>query len=135
MVVKVRIKIRTKAGSTSVPAVLNTGFESEEPELVLPLELAVELGVWPSGEVEYADYTTAGGSTSLPVVKKAARVELLLEDQKTKPMICNAVIDPNVDEVLLSDSAIDELGIIILSAKGKWRFRDDPEGKVRKSVG
>ena len=98
MVVKVRIEIRTEAGSTSVPAVLNVGFESEEHELVLPLELAVNLGIWPSGEAEYVDYSTAGGSTSLPVVKKAARVELLLEDRKTKPIICNVVIDPNVDE-------------------------------------
>ena len=45
MVVRVKIRVRHGGKSVVTSAIINTGFESDEPEIILPRRLAEELGV------------------------------------------------------------------------------------------
>jgi hypothetical protein len=135
MAVRVKIKISSKGKSVVSSALLNSGFESDEPEVAIPLQVAKKLGIWPPVGAEYAEYETAAGLTSLPRLEKIAKIKLLLDDRKTGEVVCNTVIDENIDEILIGDCAIDELGISVLSFRlGEWRIKEDSEGKRRKSV-
>lgn len=60
-------------------------------------------------------------------------LSLVLEDRAVGPIIVNAIINPNIGEVLISDYVTAQLGIVILNAKeGLWRLMD--EDRVRRSV-
>jgi hypothetical protein len=44
----VRLRIRAKNGEkTRTSALVNSGFETEKPQLLIPLRLAREIGLWP----------------------------------------------------------------------------------------
>jgi len=49
----VRVRIRGMRGAVTVPALVNSGFEAEEPEMILPPELADELGLTTPGIAHY----------------------------------------------------------------------------------
>lgn len=138
----VRVKVRLtskKEKSVEANSLLNTGFESEEPEVLLPVRVAEILGLWPKlpdGSVVRA-YETAGGTVRMPTVDKGIRIQVIAEEGEratsSKPLICSATISEVEREVLLSDRAIEELGIVIESpGKGFWRFKDEAE--LRESV-
>ncbi|MGC8933298.1 MAG: hypothetical protein ACP5KE_05880 [Candidatus Methanodesulfokora sp.] len=44
-----RVRLRIRAGEREIrtSALVNTGFETEKPQLLIPLRLARELGLWP----------------------------------------------------------------------------------------
>jgi len=48
---------------------------------------------------------------------------------------CLIIVNPLVDEVLLSDVAIDELGIVPIGfGRGLWRHKADDASTVRRSA-
>uniref|UniRef100_A0A7J3X5A6 Uncharacterized protein n=1 Tax=Thermofilum pendens TaxID=2269 RepID=A0A7J3X5A6_THEPE len=50
-------------------------------------------------------------------------------------VVADLVVQPGVAEPLLTDVAIDELGIQPVSfSKGLWRHASDPPGRVRSSA-
>jgi len=136
MPVRVRVRLESSRSSRSVvvPALLNTGFTSDELDVHVPRDVAEELGLWPpprNAELEVID--TAGGEVLSYFVSNALRLTVVEEDAASKTITCNAVISLHEKEVLLSDAVIEEVGIEILSPKtGLWRFKG--EGKVRKSL-
>jgi hypothetical protein len=135
----VRIKIKLSslkaASSLEVNSLLNTGFGTEEPEVLIPVKVAEKLSLWPQlpeGAV-IRPYETAGGITRMCHLVKAIEIYGITEDKTSKAIKCNLVISEIEQEVLLSDTAISELGIVIEDAgKGLWRFKN--EVKVRTSV-
>ena len=50
MGVRVRIRIKSSRGEAETPALVNTGFETEEPEILLPVKLAEKLGLYPPNQ-------------------------------------------------------------------------------------
>ena len=96
-----RVKISIKCGNKEIvtSALVNSGFESNEPEIIIPLEVAKRLGLWPPVSVEYAEYETAGGIITLPRYKNIAEIRLILEDKETKPIKCTLTVNPEVSEV------------------------------------
>ncbi|MEM1546671.1 MAG: hypothetical protein QXP91_09445 [Candidatus Methanomethylicia archaeon] len=45
------------------------------------------------------------------------------------------IVNPYIDEIVISDYVASELGIILLDfRKGLWRLRDAPLEKVRESI-
>jgi len=132
--VRVRVLLRRGDKEIITSALLNTGFESEELDLVLPSQLADELGLR-SELGEFVRLDTAGGPLECAFVEQALELKLLLEDREGPELTCNAIVSPYEREVLLSDAVIEALGIQIISAKsGKWRLKDDPPGLERSSV-
>jgi len=131
--VKVKIMVDKKAIETS--ALVNSGFESDRPDVCVPLALARALDLWPPpSEVESEEAVTAGGEITLYLLNVRARIQLIAGEEVKSNIPCTLVVNPHVDEVLLSDYVIDELGIVAVSfRKGLWRHISDSPSTVRES--
>jgi len=135
--VRIRIKINSLKGKPplEVSSLLNTGFGTEEPEVLVPVKVAEKLSFWPElpeGAMVKA-YETTGGIARMCRISKAIEIQAATRDKISKPVKCALVISEIENEVLLSDRTIEELDIIIESpAKGLWKFKDDVE--LRNSV-
>ncbi len=136
MVVRLRLRICKNQACVESTAVVNSGYEADTPQLMVPISIAKGLKQWPPPpEAKELMFDTAGGPLRVWVVPKAIRVKVLVNDMDTKEVEADLVISPLADECLISDLLIDELGIAIESAgKGLWRFRWEPTTKLRGSV-
>jgi len=137
LAVRVRLRVRARGGKeVEASALVNSGFETEKPQLLIPLRLAKEVGLWPPPpDAQIEVFETAGGPTRNYVVREALEVLVEAEDRRVGPVVCDAVISNLEFEVLINDKLGGELGIVLLDlARGKWRFADDPWDKVRDSA-
>jgi|YelNatPaOPRAMG01_1025707.scaffolds.fasta_scaffold36427_5 hypothetical protein len=131
----VRVRIKVKYGSTSLDlvALVNTGYETDVPELLVPVSVAGSLGLWPKlpDNTIVETYRTASGLMRVYRVE-GARVSLLVGGSEEKSVKAYIVISEYTDEALISDQLASELGIVIEDpAKGLWRLRG--ESLVRSS--
>jgi len=134
-VVRVRIKLTSKDKSIETIALANSGYESETPQVLIPTELAKNIGLWPLVEnaVE-TEFETAGGPLKVWIIPAGCKVSVLTEEAQSTEVDADIVISPLADEVLLSDKMISELAIVLEDVgRGFWRFRWEPAGKLRKS--
>ena len=60
MVVRVRVRLERKLRKLEVVAVVNTGYEADSPQLMVPVSTARELGLWPPVDAREAIFDTAG---------------------------------------------------------------------------
>ena len=88
MAVRVRLKIRTCKGEIGREAIssglVNSGFESDIPEIILPLGLASNLGLYPKLPVgtSIERYEVAGGGRlDSYSVKDGVEVQVLTNDK------------------------------------------------------
>ena len=137
MVVRVRVKLKSIGGEVVTVALANSGFETEEPEVVLPVRVGERLGVYPrlpSGS-EVEEYKGVGGViVKTFLVKGFVNISVLTSDREVGPSSTTAVITPREDEVILSDKLMDTLKIILLRpGEGVWKFTDDREDVSRRS--
>ena len=136
----VRVKVRIRAHDTNkeiiTSALVNSGFETETPQIVLPVRAAARLGLYPPPPtVRVVELGTAGGPARMYLLTKAASISIIVEDREEKLIICDVLISPIEEEVLINDKLMDELGIMLVKAgQGIWRFIDDPSNVMRKSV-
>ena len=136
MAIRVKVLIKRGKGEVDTVAIVNAGYESDEPEALVPVRLAERLGMWPElpQGTRVEAYRSAGGIVSLYSVPKAVDIVVKTEDKNRGSSSVNIVISDKEEEVLLSDKLIDSLDIEILKpGKGIWRFADDPLGKERGS--
>ena len=132
MGVRVKLRLCIKEKCVLLNALVNSGYEAVEPELAIPLNIAKDLGLWPPEEMIIEEAVTAGGSIPVYVVNEKARVELIDEDEVLGTSECVLVINPYIEEPLISDQLIDSLGIIVISfSKGLWKHKNDPSDRVR----
>ncbi len=129
---KLRIKSKVSGKEVVTSALVNSGFEAETPQLLIPRALASTLELWPPPPEAYlVEVGTAGGPVRNYLVPKAAEVIVETEDRRVGPVVCDVMISSIEYEVLISDKLGGELGIVILDLRGKWRFSD--EDKVRET--
>ncbi|WP_460172737.1 hypothetical protein [Vulcanisaeta sp. JCM 14467] len=135
MAVRVRVRLRTGGKEVVTTALVNTGFETERPQVLIPLNLARALSLWPPPENAYLiELGTAGGPVREYVVPDAVRIAVVTNDRETSEVICDAVISHIEEEVIINDKLSEELGIVILAAgSGKWRFINDDTNLIRLS--
>ena len=128
MAVRIRVRI---VGSSAVDtaALLNSGFESDSPDVALPPALARRVVQWPPPAARYVAADTGGGEAEFLYLESAAWLEA-----GGRRVLVNLLVNPYIDEAIISDYVMGELGIVILDAKrGYWRFVDDPPDTVRAS--
>jgi len=137
MGVRVRIVVRALRGRSpgaqvETTALVNTGYETEEPEVLLPRALAEHLGLpTRAPEARRTYYEAPIGLFSMSFVEDAVEVELAGLGAR---LTADVAISDHEREVLLSDRAVEELGIIILRpGEGLWKHVSDGEGVVRRS--
>jgi len=116
-------------------ALVNTGFETETSQLLLPLRLVSALGLWPPPplEAQLLEFGTAGGPVRNYVVPNSLEVWVLGGDRVVGPVVSDAVISNVELEALINDKLAGALGIVIINpATGEWRFRGD-DAIIRRS--
>jgi hypothetical protein len=65
MVCRVKVMIRTEEGVVETSALLNSGFESDEPDIVIPVSVAEKLHLWPPRSTMSTLLETDGGAEKL----------------------------------------------------------------------
>ncbi len=137
MVVRLRVRLRSSSGELVTNALANSGYEAEEPEVVLPVGVAERLGLYPSlpSGTEVEEYVGVGGSIVRAFrIRGAIELSVITGDRTGGPVRATAVITPGEEEVILSDKALDALGVVLLRpGAGIWRFIDDRPGVERTS--
>lgn len=133
MAVRIRLRIMPRTGSRvggvafETTAIVNSGFEANEPELIVPVSLATSLG-WqplPPG-ASSALYGTAGGAIQVDRIPDAATVAVLPPSgAKSVERSVTAVISRLEIEALISDKLADDLGLVLIApGAGLWQLRD-----------
>ncbi|MEB3779600.1 MAG: hypothetical protein GSR85_05140 [Desulfurococcales archaeon] len=135
MAVRVKLRIKVAGRQLEVVALVNSGFETDEPQLLVPDRLLTVNDISIAGlKGSVIEYGTPAGPISLYVAKRCCSVLVVEPDRRSKEVTVDLVISPTEREVLISDALGEELGIVILSMKkGIWRFNDDPWEMSRSS--
>ena len=131
MVVRVRVRLKALKGRegevVESVAILNSGYESKDPEVIIPVRLAERLGLWPrlpeGAEVE--SYEVAGGiEVRIYSIEGGLESQVIAEDEASNPIKTRTIIMEGQNEVLFSDSSISAHKIILEDVKaGLWRFK------------
>jgi hypothetical protein len=133
----VRVKLRIMRGDSVIEtiALINSGYEADSPQLMIPLTLAKTLGTWPPPpDSREAVFETAGGPVKVWVIKRGARVRVIASDVESREVEVDLVISPLIDEPLISDILAGRLEIAVEDfAEGLWRFKWESIEKLRKS--
>lgn len=135
VVVRVRLRIECGERSLDLSALANSGYESETPQLLVPIPVAQLLGLWPPREYfSESVFETAGGPLRVWIAPRVCKSAVLAEGAESPEVEVDLAISPIADEVLLSDKTIGELQIALEDVgKGLWRFRWEPSSKLRRS--
>ncbi len=139
MAIRLRLRLRSIAGKEiDVIALVNSGYETSRPELLVPSSIAQALNLYPSipHTVEIKEYVLADGSrTRLIKIPSAVEVRVITEDRTSDSVICDLVIAESAEEPLISDKLADALKIVAIAiGEGLWCFRDELGTKIRRSV-
>ncbi|MCX8205031.1 MAG: hypothetical protein N3H31_05220 [Candidatus Nezhaarchaeota archaeon] len=131
---RVRLKIALSGRSVEAVALVNTGFEGDAPELLIPLHVAERLGIWPTLPEDALIETYRSASGLMRVYRvKGAEASLIAEDVRPSTVPVYLAISEYTDEVLINDQLTSCLGIVIEDpAEGLWRLRG--EAKIRRSA-
>lgn len=137
MAIRLRLRLRRGDRSVDVIALVNSGYETAEPEILLPSHIAEELGLLPSlpsGSM-IKEYVLADGSVARLIrIPRTLRISIVEEDGVFGDVEASAVISDRADEVLISDKLAGRLGIVALDfAEGLWCFKNELGEKIRRS--
>ena len=135
MVVRVRVRVLWGGKSRTVVVLVNGDAESDEPVIALRPEDVEDLGI-PLNSFDVIEVELASGKTHNLISRDKVKVELLDEQGNVLSYTyAYLVIDENLNEPLITDATIDELGIQVISfKKGLWRHVNDPPNTVRHSA-
>ncbi len=129
-----RLKVRKDNLEVEVVALLNSGYEAPTPQLIVPIEIARRLHLWPPEDAQEVILDTAGGPLRAWFYSRAAKVRVVAQDVESKEVLTDIIVSPLADECLISDMLAEELEIAVESfGRGLWRFRWEPKEKLRQS--
>ena len=135
MACRVKVRLITKDRVVEGVALVNSGFEADSPDIVVPLSIAKELGLWPPKTNTIASIETGAGEITLPYYTSCCKLELVLPDRHSKVIDVNIIVNPHIDEILISDYVASEFSITLLDLRrGLWRLSDDPPNIIRYSI-
>lgn len=134
----IRVKVLIKNPRTNIQietsALVNSGYETQMPEIHIPLTLARKLGF----DVEKSSIGTITlcGQIEIPTrILGVVHVKVIVQDKETNWVNAIATSIGRESEVLLSDKLTDALGISpIKVGEGLWRLFNDPPNVIRRSV-
>lgn len=137
MAVRVRLKIESVDRKVlEAIALINTAFETENPQLLIPVKAAEKLGLWPNlpPEARAEIYDTAGGPMRVYLIPQKAKTTVLTDDREGQEVLSDIVISHTEVEILIGDKLAGKMQIVIEDpGEGIWRFKDDPPEKKRGS--
>jgi len=97
--VKLRVKSRSTGREVEATALVNSGFETTTPQLLIPRRFAEILGLWPLKPGSYAvrEYSSPAGLVKLYVLRSELEVRVAVE-YDTEPAVADAVISDFEEE-------------------------------------
>ena len=119
----VRVPVEIKYGDErkSTSALVNSGYESDEPEIHIPLTLAKLLGFELEG-LKGERYKVVGAEVTTYILGDVL-VRVRTPDKTTGWVKTRAVMVPGEYEVILSDAVTEQLNVEIVKPRtGLWRF-------------
>lgn len=132
MAVRVKVRIELAGKTIECVAIANSGYEAEDPEIVLPLPLVRD--VIPRRNMRGVKYTVAGGREEKFWFAGNAKVTVLCPDRVSPGILTGVIVADGESQAILNDSFLSAVGLVIQDArKGSWRFKDDPPDKERAS--
>ncbi|MEM1538386.1 MAG: hypothetical protein QXK12_01875 [Candidatus Nezhaarchaeales archaeon] len=128
MAVRVKLLVKCESKELIVTALVNSGFETDTPQLLLPITAAGRLGLSPPlGGLEQI-YDTAGGPTRVWVYPEKVEVKVLAGEGFSKTVKADVVVSAIEDEALISDKLAGELELVVEDfGRGLWRLRGEKE--------
>ncbi|RLF23868.1 MAG: hypothetical protein DRN15_04670 [Thermoprotei archaeon] len=134
--VKVRLVNERKGISRTIIALVEGGAESPVPVVMVSSEDAKALGLDLSRDFELIEVELALGRTCELVSRSRFKVELLDgDDNVLSNTRAYLIVSANLNEPLMTDTTIDELGIQVISfRRGLWRHVNDPSDFIRRSA-
>jgi hypothetical protein len=134
MAVRLKLRIKVDGRSAVATSLLNSGYEAPTPQLLIPVDLARRLDLWPPQGASEVTLDTAGGPLRAWIFPGGARISVLSENAESREASADVIVSPLADEPLINDKLADELEIAVESfGKGLWRFGWEPKEKLRKS--
>lgn len=134
MAVRVKIEIALGTRSVQVVAIANTGFESDDPQILLPAAIAKRLQGTRASKAAPLRYATAGGLglALSPIGVGSVRVDV--PDRQPPAVDARLLASQDETEVVMNDMLVEALGLdLVKPGHGIWRFRDDPHDRERPS--
>jgi len=135
MGVRVRLKLRARLTSREVDtsALVNSGYEVAEPEILLPRRLAEYLGIpLAPPHARALTYETPIGFYRMLFIPAGVDVHLVGVCVKVEGV--HVAVAEHEREVLISDKLAGALKLQLIDvAKGLWRCSEDPPALVRES--
>jgi hypothetical protein len=126
--VAVRVKLLVSHGDRrlEVVALVNSGFETETPQLLLPKLAAEKLGFQPPAEALKQTYDTGGGPAELWVYPESVEVKILAGRKTSKEVKADLVVSHIENEALIGDKLSGELKITVEDfGRGLWKIRGE----------
>lgn len=137
MVVRVKVRIAPVKGGEPLEevALANAGYESDRPEIAIPIKIAKRLRLYPPPKDSRSEkYLSAAGRFTVKRIPEAVKVTIITDDRSIEPVISDVVLAKGIEEILLNDKLLSKLKIEIIDpGEGFWRFRDDVPNLLRKS--
>lgn len=139
MAVRVRLALKALKGSKignrlETSALVNSGYETDKPELLIPESLASKLGLWPPETIKIEYASTPIGFGRLHSLGEALQVQVITEDKTSPAVNVHVMVSEYEREVLISDRLASLLEIAVEDfGEGIWRFRGEPLTQTRKS--
>ena len=132
MAVRVRTRLcpvgRSQAKTVETVALANSGFESAEPEALLPVRLAERLGLWPPPPGARAErFESPAATFTMLTVRRAVRISVA--GTRRRGVLCHAVISERETEVVLNDRLLGLLAIALVDV-GRGLYRVGRRGRL-----
>lgn len=131
----VRVKIVIEFGSKTIEtvAIANAGYETDDPEILIPQNLAKYGWKDIMAKAKSFEYKTFMGIVKFKYLGDA-KITAKTSD-KLSPCVIAKLFTSNFEkEVLMNDKLIGKLGLVLIdSGLGKWKFIDDTPQKERES--
>ncbi len=127
MVVRVRVALRREGRVAETSALANSGYESDRPEIHVPLGLARRLG-FSLEHLRSERYSVVGAEVSAYML---GEVEVrVVAEKPTRWVKAGAVVVPGEYEVILSDTLMEELEIELIKPRtGLWRLTGEEKSR------
>ncbi|MBI4613051.1 MAG: hypothetical protein HY720_05520 [Planctomycetes bacterium] len=128
---RVRVRLQRGTGASTreleTVALVNTGFEADKEDASLPAGAAARLGLWPPPpEAKQYVVRSYGSSIQIERLENALRVLVTTPDRSGPEITAHLLLTGADDEVVLSDSLSQALGIVPLEPRdGVWCFHDE----------
>ena len=87
LVVRVRMKLVREGREVETSSLANSGYESETPQILIPIKVAELLALWPpTKDIGGSVFETAGGPLRVWIASKAVKVKVVVADTALTPL-------------------------------------------------